>query len=145
MKKYIGVIIGIVIVVIGIVVISLNGKTIDYKQRSVDEWYNDIVSNKDVLTVFGASYCSHCQEYYPVISKLANKYNINLYFFELDELEESKPDDYNKLINSFEIKDFDAFPFTFLMRDGDYTAFDEGYIDRDHTISFLENNGLIKD
>ena len=73
-KKYYGMIIGISIIVLGFIIIALNGKTVDYKSRSVDDWYNDVMNKKEVLTIYGASYCSHCQEYYPVISKLASKY-----------------------------------------------------------------------
>ena len=34
-----------------------------YIVRSVDEWYKDVSSGNTVVTVFGASYCSHCKEY----------------------------------------------------------------------------------
>ena len=145
MKKYIGLIVGIIIVVLGVVVISLNSKMPDYKAKSVDEWYNDVINNKEVLTIYGASYCSHCQEYYPVISKIANKYDINLYFFEVDELQKNDPAAYDKLMNSFEIKDYKgSVPFTFIMRDGKYVNSTTGFATRELSIEFLKENGIIK-
>jgi thiol-disulfide isomerase/thioredoxin len=145
-KKYIGIIIGVIIVVLGIIVISLNGKTIDYKDRSVDDWYNDIMNEKDVLTIFGASYCSHCQEYYPVITKLAKKYDLNLYFFEVDVLRKENKEDYDKLMTSFEIQGYEGdVPFTFIMQGGDYKNYSVGFVSRDYTVNFLKENGLIKD
>ena len=140
-----GLIVGIIIVVLGIVVIALNSKIPDYKAKSVDEWYNDVINNKEVLTIYGASYCSHCQEYYPVISKIANKYNINLYFFEVDELQKNSPESYEKLMNSFEIKDYEgSVPFTFIMRNGNYVTSTTGFATRELSIEFLKENGIIK-
>lgn len=144
-NKYIGLIIGIVLIVLSIVVISFNGKIPDYKIKSVDDWYNDIESGKEVLTVFGASYCSHCQEYYPIISKLANKYKVNLYFFEIDNLEKENKSAYDKLMNSYEIKDFSgSVPFTFIMKNKNYINYTSGFVSRDFTIDFLKQNSLIK-
>lgn len=144
-KKYIGLIIGVVIIVLGIVVISMNSKIPNYKEKSVDDWYNDIMNKKEVLTVYGASYCSHCQEYYPVISKIANKYNINLYFFEVDTLNKENSEAYDKLMNSFEISDYDgSVPFTYIMRDGQYVTSTTGFANRDLTMNFLKENKVIE-
>ena len=144
-KSYIGIIIGILIVVLGIVVISLNSKVPNYKERSIDDWYNDIINNKEVITIYGASYCSHCHDYYPVISKLAVKYDLNLYFFEVDTLRESDPEGYDKLMNSFDISEYDgSVPFTYIMRNGLYVTSTTGFANRDLTVKFLKENGVIK-
>ena len=144
-KKYIGLIIGVVIIVLGIVVISMNSKIPNYKERNVDDWYNDIMNKKEVLTVYGASYCSHCQEYYPVISKIANKYNINLYFFEVDTLNKENSEAYDKLMNSFEISEYDgSVPFTYIMRDGQYVISTTGFANRELTRNFLIENKVIE-
>ena len=144
-KSFIGIIIGVLIIVLGVVVISMNSKVENYKERSVDDWYNDIMNNKEVLTVYGASYCSHCQEYYPVISKIANKYKINLYFFEVDTLGKENSEAYQKLMNSFEISEYDgSVPFTYIMRNGKYVTSTTGYANRDLTMNFLTENNVIK-
>ena len=123
----------------------MNSKIPNYKERNVDDWYNDIMNKKEVLTVYGASYCSHCQEYYPVISKIANKYNINLYFFEVDTLNKENSEAYDKLMNSFEISDYDgSVPFTYIMRDGQYVTSTTGFANRDLTMNFLKENKVIE-
>lgn len=145
-KKNIGIIISVVIVILGIVIISLNSQMPDYKERSVDDWYNDIMNNKEVITVYGTSYCPHCQEYYPVISKLANKYKLNLYFFEVDTLQKENDVAYDKLMHSFEIDDFEGrVPFTYIMREGKYINSSTGFANRDNTVNFLKENEVIKD
>ena len=145
-KKYIGIIVGLLIVVLGIVVISLNSQTPNYKERSVDDWYNDIKANKEVITIYGASYCSHCQEYYPVISKIANKYKLNVYFFEVDEIQKADNEAYDKLMNSFELSNYTgSVPYTYIMRNGQLVNSDTGFVSRDYTMNFLKENGVIKD
>ena len=103
-------------------------------------------NGKKVITVYGASYCSHCQDYYPVITKLANKYDLNLYFFEVDTLSKENPDAYDKLMNSFEINDYDgSVPFTYIMNHTEYKVSTTGFVNREYTINFLKDNGVIKD
>lgn len=145
-NRNIFILIGILLVVFSIIVIALNTQTINYKERKVDDWYNDIMSGKQVITIYGASYCSHCQDYYPVISKIADKYKLNVYFFEIDLLKEKNIDDYEKLMYSFEINDFDgSVPFTYIMDNGDYKSSTTGYASRDNTLNYLKENGIIKD
>ena len=145
-KSHIILIVFLVVFLLGIVVISLNSQTPDYKNRSVDDWYNDVMSGKEVITVYGASYCSHCQDYYPVITKLAKKYDLNLYFFEVDTLSKEDPDAYDVLMNSFEITDYkESVPFTYIMKYKEYKAYTEGYLSREYTLNFLKDNGVIKD
>lgn len=147
MKKRSIIIISIVLIfILGLTVIALNSQTPDYKNRSVDDWYKDVTNGKKVITVYGASYCSHCQEYYPVITKLANKYDLDLYFFEVDTLSKENPDAYDKLMNSFEISDYDgSVPFTYIMNHTEYKASTTGFASREYTINFLKDNGVIKD
>ena len=109
--------------------------------RTVDDWHSDVNKGNVVVTVLGASYCSHCQEYKPVIRKLANKYKFNMYFFELDTLEEDR----EKLENSFELPDFEGYvPYTVIFKDGKPIASTTGFVDKSATIKFLKENGIIK-
>ena len=113
-----------------------------YIVRSVDEWYKDVSSGNTVVTVFGASYCSHCKEYKPVLFKIAKKYDLNLYYFQVDTMDQN---DFNKLTTSFEIKDYTgSVPFTFVMKKGEYVGYDVGFQDEETTIEFFKNQGLIK-
>ena len=138
----IGSFIGLIIVLFSLIVILSPSKDIS-NSRSVDEWINDVeTSSESVVTVFGASYCSHCQEYKPVITALANKYKFNLYFYEVDLLEESE---YKKLLHTYEISDFEgSVTFTFIMKNKEYVAYTEGYAGEQVIIDFLKSNGIIE-
>jgi len=113
------------------------------EEKTVDDWYNDVSSGNTVLTVIGASFCNHCQEYKPVIKKIAKKNNIDLYFFEIDMLSES---DQDKLTNSFKLDGYDgSVPYTFIMKNGTFVAQNTGYQYESLITTFLFENGLIKD
>ena len=113
-----------------------------YENRSIDEWMNDINSGKEVVTIFGASYCSHCKEYKPVIFKIAKKNKINLYFYEIDI---TSTEDKDRLVNTYELTDFDgSVPYTFIMKDKKFVASDVGFQDEESTLEFLKENGILK-
>ena len=135
-----GSILGICIYSILFLYLATHG--IDYFNRSIDEWYDDIKSGNTVVTVLGASYCEHCQAYKPVIQKIASKNKINLYFYEVDLLSE---EDEKRLTDSFYIGEYDeSVPYTFIMDKGSYVAYHSGYQFESDITSFLWENGLIK-
>lgn len=113
-----------------------------YENRTIEEWKEDINSGNEVVTIFGASYCSHCKEYKPVIFKLANENNINLYFFEIDTKSDNEK---NELVNTFEIGNFEGdVPYTFIYKDKEFVVSDIGFSDEQTTIEFLKEYGVIK-
>lgn len=114
----------------------------DYFERDVERWQRDVRAGNTVVTVIGASYCEHCQAYKPVINVLANKHHINLYFYEIDTLSE---EDQNKLTNTFPIGDYTGnVPYTFIMRNGEFVASNEGYGEELAIVNFFIENGIIK-
>ena len=122
-------------------ILYLGTHSSDYFNRTVDEWYKDVSSNNTVVTVIGASYCSHCQEYKPHIKTLADKNNLNLYFYEIDTLSE---EDENKLLNSFELVNYQGkVPYTVIFKDGQSIASHEGYESESAIYQFLLENGAI--
>ena len=111
-------------------------------KRTVSDWHTDVNKGGVVVTVIGASYCSHCQEYKPVIRSLARKYKFNLYFFESDTLGK---EDQNVLYNTFELPDFEGYvPYTVIIKDGKPQISTSGFADKETTINFLKENGVIK-
>ena len=126
-----------------IILLAVFNKTDDtIGEGSVSEWYQDVTSGKEIVTIIGSSGCPHCQEYKPVIKKLASKYKFNLYFFEIDNLSE---EDYETLFNTYELTDFtDQIPFTFIVKDDKYINGNTGYANQDKTIEYLKEEGIIK-
>lgn len=114
----------------------------DYFNRDLNEWQKDVRSGNTVVTVIAASYCEHCHEYKPVINALANKHNINLYFYEIDTLSES---DQDILTSTFEIPTYQGrVPFTFIMNDGAFVDSYEGFQTQAEIVAFFLETGIIR-
>ena len=123
----------------------LPGKEIEKKEKeegpSVTEWAEK-VKTEEALTVIASTTCPHCQAYKPVITKLAEEYGFNLYFFELEELSD---DDQSVLVHTFDLENFDGgVPYSFIVRDGKFVTDAVGYSDEDSVVDFLKKNKLIK-
>lgn len=118
--------------------IVIDGNPVNYQLRN---WKNDINSGKEVVTVIASSTCPHCKEYKPVITDIANKYNINLYFFEADELTNN---DYDILtdIDDDKFSFTGSVPFTFIIRNNKYVDDKIGYNDEAGVIGFLNRNNF---
>lgn len=111
-------------------------------KRTVKDWYEDVKSNKQVVTVLGLTTCPHCQELKPVINKLSKKYGFNLYFFEVDKL---SSEDNTTLLNTYELKDYDEHvPFTFIINNNEYESGVIGFGGEEALKEYLVDNGVIK-
>ena len=72
---------------------------VEPKEYTVAEWLVDTQESEPVVTVIGMTTCGFCQNYKPVITKLAEKYGFNLFFYELEELK----DEYTTLKEELEV------------------------------------------
>lgn len=112
------------------------------KEVTVENWYNDVTTGKQVVTVIGSTTCPHCQEYKPVITALANKNKFNLYFFEIDTLSE---EDANTLTTTYELDEYDGHvPYTFIINNNAVVSHAIGFKDRSATIDYLKDTKVIK-
>ena len=118
--------------------IKITGNPIDTRLK---EWKDDINNGREVITVIASSGCPHCKEYKPVITDIANKYNIKLYFFEVDLLSESDKD---ILINidSDKFSYAGSVPFTFVIRNNEYIGDTVGFVNSGSTIYYLNKFGF---
>ena len=108
----------------------------------IESWYNKATNGDEIVTVIASSACPHCQEYKPVIEKLASDKGFTLYFFAADYFAETN---YAMLTGTFEIKNYTgAVPYTFIVKDGKFVADTVGYLDEETTINFLNENNIIK-
>lgn len=111
------------------------------ESKTVKDWAED-VKTKTVVTVIGSTTCPHCQDYKPVIKKLAKENDFLLYFFEMEELSE---DEKNVVLGTFELNNFEGgVPFTFIVKDGKVVSDTTGYSTEDSVIKFLKANEIIK-
>ena len=114
----------------------------DLKDYTVSDWYSDAKEKNTIVTVVGASYCSHCQEYKPIITALSKKYKFKLYFFEIDKLSK---EDQSTLIYTYDLLDYKVeVPFTFILKDDKYVTSSNGFANEETIVNFLKENGIIK-
>ena len=133
----------IVVCVLLLILLSVLLKQPTTKEITVQDWLNDVSSGKEIVTVIGASYCSHCQEYKPVITKLSTSNNFNLYFFEIDTLDS---DDAKILTKTFDLPGFDgSVPYTFIIKENNVVDSTTGFSTRSKIVNFLESNGIMKE
>ena len=101
------------------------------------------VKNKDSFVVlFSQTTCSHCADFKPKLEKVANEFNIKIYYLETDLLDE---DTYKELKKNFS---FSGTPTTVFITNGEEkTAATRinGDVSREKIISKLKSNGFIDD
>ncbi len=110
---------------------------------SVSEWVEAVKEDKNVITVIALSYCSHCKDYKPVITEIATKYSIPLYWFEIDTVSEA---DANTISSTYAFSEYEgASPYTAITKKGAVIAqYANGYMSNEQALSFLKDNGVIK-
>lgn len=108
---------------------------------SYDSWYNTTLQDKYVLTVIGASYCSHCMNFKPIIETIAEENSIDLYYFYIDQLDESEA---NKITTAYETNYKGSVPHLFIIKNGNVVTNSTGEMTSDSLIEFLKLNSVIK-
>lgn len=82
-------IIGIVLIVLLIAsMISKNSGSGSVRVKEISFQEYSEKSQEDEFTVYliGRNECSHCMEYKPLVNQVANKYNIDVYYINLDNV-----------------------------------------------------------
>lgn len=145
MKKKNYLILGIVLLVL--IVIGIILSTSNNNSNLIELSYNEIlekVNNKeDFVLCVSASECSHCMSYKPKLKKVSNKYNIKIYYVDVDTLTK---EDYSEFKDKFS---FDgSTPVTIFFKEGEEKTTAtriEGDVSTDRIISKLKKNGFIDD
>lgn len=60
----------------------------EYISIGADE-YLKLIKGKNVVVFIGASTCGYCTKFKPEVNNLINKYNVSVYYLELDKFSES--------------------------------------------------------
>ena len=159
-KGQILLLIGLIIVICFVSIIVIDSKK---QAKLVNEYYqlyevdnenlasafgdNNVVMevNEDKYSIvfFGATGCSYCQMYQPVIDEIAELYGLNYYYVNTANLSQ------DKLVEMLEkggvsVEDFGT-PTTVIIKNGEAVANNIGYMDREATFEFFQENGLISE
>ena len=95
------------------------------------------------IVFFGATGCSYCQLYQPVIDEIMELYGLDYYYVNTANISQ------DKLVDMLEkggvsVKDFGT-PTTVIIKNGEAVANNIGYMDREATFEFFQKNGLISE
>lgn len=115
-----------------------------------------VKSDETLVTVFGRETCSYCNKYKPVYDAVAEKYDLDIYYFDSDSYDNSQ---YKKIINidltvpakcsssgsEFKLSDGFGTPLTIITKKGKVIDCIGGYVNRSSLISTLKANELISE
>lgn len=141
-KIYLYLLIGVLVLVVIFFSYQMFFKKSNLKSLTYEE-INEKIDNKDSFVLcLTSTKCSHCNVYKPKLEKVANKYDITIYYADVDTFDK---EDYNKLKSEFS---FDgSTPITIFINDGEEETTAtriNGDISTDKIINKLKKNGFIK-
>lgn len=68
------------------------------KELKYDEVIKKIKNKEDFVLCLAQTTCSHCEMYKPKLKKTANKYDILIYYINIDKLTKKEEKEFNKYI-----------------------------------------------
>lgn len=140
-KKYL-LIVSILIVILGIIIgyfiFSMNDNLV---KLNYDEIMEKMNNNESFVLCISRTTCSHCNVYKPKLRKVANKYDIKIYYTDVDKYSKNDLKDFNSKIS------FDGgTPTTLFIKNGEEKTTAtriEGDVSIEKIIDKLKKNGFI--
>lgn len=140
-KKYL-LIASMLIVILGIIIgyflFSMNDNLI---KLSYDEIMEKIDNKENFILCISRTTCSHCNVYKPKLRKVANKYDIKIYYTDVDKYSKDDLKNFNSKIS------FDGgTPTTLFIKDGEEKTTAtriEGDVSIEKIVDKLKKNGFI--
>ena len=140
-KKYL-LIASILIVILGIIIgyflFSMNDNLV---RLSYDEIMEKIDNKESFILCISRTTCSHCNVYKPKLRKVANKYDIKIYYTDVDKYSKNDLKDFNSKIS------FDGgTPTTLFIKNGEEKTTAtriEGDVSIEKIVDKLKMNGFI--
>lgn len=140
-KKYL-LIASILIVILGIIIgyflFSMDDNLV---RLSYDEIMEKIDNKESFILCISRTTCSHCNVYKPKLRKVANKYNIKIYYTDVDKYSKNDLKDF-----SFKISFDGGTPTTLFIKNGEEKTTAtriEGDISIEKIVDKLKKNGFI--
>ena len=128
-----------------------------YKVAKNFKSYKKIVKSDEVtMTVFGRESCSYCNLFMPVYNAVAEKHNIDVYYFDSDNYDSSE---YKKIVNldltvpskcsstgaEFKLSEGFGTPLTIFTKKGKIIDCISGYVNRSSLIEKLKSVKMISE
>ena len=141
MKKKIIIILSLVILlIISIFIIYKNTKSRLY-ELNVDQVVEKIDNKENFILCISRTTCSHCLTYKPKLEKISRKYNIDIYYIDIDKYDDDEVNTFRSYVS------FDGgTPTTTFIKDGIEVSISNrinGDLDIDIVINKFKSNGFI--
>lgn len=141
-KIFIGIF--VILIIIGLIVFYFltNNSNDNFIELNYNE-FKEKVDNKDsFILCVSRTTCSHCNDYKPKLKEISKKYNIKIYYTEINEFSNSELDYFKDNFG------FDGgTPITMFIKDGKEGTTGsriEGDVSMEKIVSKLKTNGFIK-
>jgi len=142
-KVFILVVVCLVILVGAFIADRILGKSY-LNEIEYDEIIEKIENKEDFVLLISQTTCSHCANYKPKLKDVANEYKLNVYYIDVDLLEE---EEYNNLNSYLSFKTAGTPVTLFLLNGEEKTVANriKGDSSKDKIIKKLKSNGFISD
>ena len=140
-KKKVMILVSICLVILVGAVIAdrMMGKSY-FNEISFNDIMEKIENKEDVVLLISQTTCSHCISYKPKLKDVANKYKLNIYYIDVDLLNEDEAKELKSKVN------YSSTPVTVFLKNGEEkTAANRinGDASKDKIVKKLKNNGFI--
>lgn len=136
---------------------NFNSENTSYKVAKNAAAYEKLVDSKDItVAVFGRDTCYYCNIYKPVYNAVAEKYGIDIYYFNSDSYDSKEyekvlklglkiPAECNSTGEESLLSDGFGTPLTLITKKGKTIDCISGYVNRETLIAKLAENKLIEE
>lgn len=118
-----------------------------YKNITSTAELNDAINDKESIILLAQTTCSYCEQFNPVLNKVKNDYDLNVYVIVVDTLDSDVFNEMMSMDNGFgdyfEENTNWGTPLLLLFDKGNFIDDVSGYTEEDNLISILSNDGFI--
>lgn len=111
-----------------------------FKKLKYDEVIEKIENKDDFVLLISQTTCTHCISYKPKLEEVANEYKINIYYIDVDLLDNEEREKFSSYIN------YSSTPVTVFLKNGEESTVANrinGDASKDKIEKKLKSNGFI--
>ena len=107
-----------------------------------NEYNNIIKSKKKKLVLYARPTCDYCKKFIPILEDIANEYNIEVNYFDIDTLSVDEASKFYKSSKLLNINKFGT-PTLAIIKNGKIKHYSIGYISKDELLKWLKVTNVI--
>ena len=117
----------------------------DLNEIDIDE-YLDLKKGDEASIIYVARpTCHYCQEMEPIVRNIVYEYGIEVNYLNTDELDDEGQAEFVQSDEYFDEKGGYGTPMLIIVKDDEFVDVLEGLSDKDTTVEFFKDNGLISE